>query len=283
MIANRGFRAACLTILFLSAVFFTAILYVPQLMEKILGYSALEAGRRDAADAGHLRRRRLPLRPVYAGSGCAGDPRRHRAARGRAAAALVLRRRLRLRRAACPGCWRPASAPASSTRRSPRRRSACSTSRSRASPAGSPTCSRSPAARSGSGLHDPVHDPLRGRGRAATPRRSGCSSPSKQVDGHPRRPRRDRVGQGGVRRLRDLGRRPGPRGGRDSFVAGVQFSFRVVAAIALVGLVIAVLGVRPDSAGRNHRNPLDPAATRSTPTPARRARSRARRRRPTRA
>ena len=44
MIRNRGFTAACLTILFLSAVFFSAILYVPQLMEKILGYSALKAG-----------------------------------------------------------------------------------------------------------------------------------------------------------------------------------------------------------------------------------------------
>ncbi len=44
VIANRGFRAACLTVLFLSAVFFSAILYGPQLMEKVLGYSALEAG-----------------------------------------------------------------------------------------------------------------------------------------------------------------------------------------------------------------------------------------------
>lgn len=44
VIRNRGFTAACLTILFLSASFFTAILYVPQLMEKLLGYSALEAG-----------------------------------------------------------------------------------------------------------------------------------------------------------------------------------------------------------------------------------------------
>ncbi len=44
VIANSGFRSACLTILFLSAVFFSAILYVPQLMEKVLGYSALEAG-----------------------------------------------------------------------------------------------------------------------------------------------------------------------------------------------------------------------------------------------
>lgn len=44
VIANRRFVAACMTILFLSAVFFSAILYVPQLMEKILGYSALKAG-----------------------------------------------------------------------------------------------------------------------------------------------------------------------------------------------------------------------------------------------
>jgi EmrB/QacA subfamily drug resistance transporter len=44
VIRNRGFTAACLTILCLSAVFFTGILYVPQLMEKLLGYSALEAG-----------------------------------------------------------------------------------------------------------------------------------------------------------------------------------------------------------------------------------------------
>jgi EmrB/QacA subfamily drug resistance transporter len=44
VIANRRFTAACLTVLCLSAVFFSAILYAPQLMEKILGYSALEAG-----------------------------------------------------------------------------------------------------------------------------------------------------------------------------------------------------------------------------------------------
>jgi EmrB/QacA subfamily drug resistance transporter len=44
VIANRNFAGACMTVLFLSAVFFSAILYVPQLMEKVLGYSALEAG-----------------------------------------------------------------------------------------------------------------------------------------------------------------------------------------------------------------------------------------------
>ncbi len=44
VIRNRRFTAACMTILFLSAVFFSALLYAPQLMEKVLGYSALEAG-----------------------------------------------------------------------------------------------------------------------------------------------------------------------------------------------------------------------------------------------
>jgi EmrB/QacA subfamily drug resistance transporter len=44
VIRNRRFTAACLTILFLSAVFFSALLYVPQLIEKVLDASALEAG-----------------------------------------------------------------------------------------------------------------------------------------------------------------------------------------------------------------------------------------------
>jgi EmrB/QacA subfamily drug resistance transporter len=44
VIGNRGFAAACATVLFMSAVFFTTVLYVPQLMEKILDFSALEAG-----------------------------------------------------------------------------------------------------------------------------------------------------------------------------------------------------------------------------------------------
>jgi EmrB/QacA subfamily drug resistance transporter len=44
VIANRRFRAACLTVLMLSAVFFATVLYVPQFFEKILDYSTLEAG-----------------------------------------------------------------------------------------------------------------------------------------------------------------------------------------------------------------------------------------------
>jgi EmrB/QacA subfamily drug resistance transporter len=44
VISNRAFRAACLTVLMISAVFFAIVLYGPQLMEKILGWSALKAG-----------------------------------------------------------------------------------------------------------------------------------------------------------------------------------------------------------------------------------------------
>jgi EmrB/QacA subfamily drug resistance transporter len=44
VIANRRFAAACMTVLALSAVFFVVVLYVPQLMEKVLGWSALKAG-----------------------------------------------------------------------------------------------------------------------------------------------------------------------------------------------------------------------------------------------
>ncbi|MCB0875439.1 MAG: DHA2 family efflux MFS transporter permease subunit [Solirubrobacterales bacterium] len=44
VIANRRFRAACLTVLTLSAVFFSAVLYVPQFFEKILDYTTVEAG-----------------------------------------------------------------------------------------------------------------------------------------------------------------------------------------------------------------------------------------------
>lgn len=41
---NESFSASCLAILFMSATFFAALLYLPQFMEKQLGYSPLEAG-----------------------------------------------------------------------------------------------------------------------------------------------------------------------------------------------------------------------------------------------
>jgi EmrB/QacA subfamily drug resistance transporter len=44
VIGNPGFRAACFATLFMSAVFFAVLLFVPQFFEKILGYGPLEAG-----------------------------------------------------------------------------------------------------------------------------------------------------------------------------------------------------------------------------------------------
>jgi EmrB/QacA subfamily drug resistance transporter len=44
VISNRRFASACITVLCISAVFFSAILYGPQLLEKVRGYTALEAG-----------------------------------------------------------------------------------------------------------------------------------------------------------------------------------------------------------------------------------------------
>jgi EmrB/QacA subfamily drug resistance transporter len=44
VIRNESFRASCLAILFMSATFFAALLYLPQFMQKQLDYTPLEAG-----------------------------------------------------------------------------------------------------------------------------------------------------------------------------------------------------------------------------------------------
>ncbi len=44
ILRNRPFTAACMATLLMSAVFFTTVLYAPQLMQKILGYSPLRSG-----------------------------------------------------------------------------------------------------------------------------------------------------------------------------------------------------------------------------------------------
>jgi EmrB/QacA subfamily drug resistance transporter len=41
---NENFTASCLAVLFMAGTFFAALLYLPQFMEKQLGYSALESG-----------------------------------------------------------------------------------------------------------------------------------------------------------------------------------------------------------------------------------------------
>jgi EmrB/QacA subfamily drug resistance transporter len=44
VLRNRVFTASSVTVLLMSAIFFSALLYLPQFFEKILGYSALSAG-----------------------------------------------------------------------------------------------------------------------------------------------------------------------------------------------------------------------------------------------
>jgi Na+/melibiose symporter-like transporter len=44
VIRNRDFAFACLATLLMSATFFAALMYLPQFMQKILGWSPLEAG-----------------------------------------------------------------------------------------------------------------------------------------------------------------------------------------------------------------------------------------------
>ena len=44
VIRNENFTSACIAVLFMAATFFAALLYLPQFMQKQLGYSALEAG-----------------------------------------------------------------------------------------------------------------------------------------------------------------------------------------------------------------------------------------------
>ena len=44
VLRNRVFAASCLVTLLISAIFFSALLYVPQFFENVLGYSALRAG-----------------------------------------------------------------------------------------------------------------------------------------------------------------------------------------------------------------------------------------------
>ena len=41
---NRNFSMACLTVLLMSAIFFAVLLYLPQFMQRILGYTPLQAG-----------------------------------------------------------------------------------------------------------------------------------------------------------------------------------------------------------------------------------------------
>jgi EmrB/QacA subfamily drug resistance transporter len=63
VLENRAFFSACMSVLLMSAIFFAALLYVPQFMMKTLGYSAVKAG------AGLL-----PMMGVFAATSFAAGP-----------------------------------------------------------------------------------------------------------------------------------------------------------------------------------------------------------------
>ena len=44
VLRNRVFSACCVTVLLISAIFFSSLLYLPQFLEDVLGFSALRAG-----------------------------------------------------------------------------------------------------------------------------------------------------------------------------------------------------------------------------------------------
>ena len=79
VISNRSFRAACLTVLTISAVFFSIVLYVTAADGEDPRLVGAQGGFRPAADARPVRRRRVCRRPaVRADRRPAGDHRRHR-------------------------------------------------------------------------------------------------------------------------------------------------------------------------------------------------------------
>ena len=88
--ANRAFFAACMTVLLMSAIFFAALLYVPQFMMKTLGYSAGESRRGAAADDGSFRGHVLRGRSALCPAGAEDDHLRgRRVPRGRDVSPVV--------------------------------------------------------------------------------------------------------------------------------------------------------------------------------------------------
>ena len=241
--ANPGFRAACLATLLMSAVFFAALLFLPQFFQKILGDSPLEAGAgllpMMAVVRGHLVRRRRrstsgsgPKLIVIAGAVCLHAGR---------LPDLADRARLGLRRArARHGRARHRRRPlllVDHDRGGDRARPVALEPRRRASS----TCSRSRAARSGSGSPRPSSSrPARTGSRRTSPRRGSTRPRSTPCTARSRARRRSteilaRFSRGVADRLLELI--------REAFAAGMQWAFRLVAALALVGLVISVLFV----------------------------------------
>ncbi len=98
VIANRDFAGACLAVLLISACFFAALLYLPQFMTKVLGYSALEGGLGLLPMMGTFALVSFVAGPLYNRIGAKTTVSRGRGLhRGRDVPALVDRPRRRLR------------------------------------------------------------------------------------------------------------------------------------------------------------------------------------------
>ena len=149
--AQPGLRGACVAVLLMSAIFFSALLYLPQFFDEGPRLFRGEVGRRAAADDGRLRgdvvRRRVAVRAARREADRLAGRRR---ARRSASSCSRSRGRLALRGRSWPGWSCSASGSGFLLLDHDRRRSPRSTRRARAWRAASSTCARSPAARSAS-------------------------------------------------------------------------------------------------------------------------------------
>ena len=118
VLGNRQFAAACLATLMMSAIFFSALVFLPQFMAKQLGYSAVGAGAGLLPMMGVFALTSFIAGPLYSrlgpklivGAGAALP-------RGRHLHAVADRRRRRRSATWCRAWWCSGSASACSTRR----------------------------------------------------------------------------------------------------------------------------------------------------------------------
>ena len=212
-------------------------------MQKLLGYSPLEAGAGAAAVDGHLRGRLVRAGPLYERLGA--KPILTAGATCLFAGMLLLSFVGGATRATwpwCPGWSCSASAPACSSRPSRPPRSPCSTPRARASPAAILYMFQVAGGSIGLGLTTTVFASASQRAARGQHPRAGRKRERRRG---PRRAGRARGHRAGGARARAL---PGQgaadhRPGRRRLRAGMQWGFRVDAALAAVGVLVTVLWV----------------------------------------
>ena len=183
VVSNRPFAAACLAILLMSPTFFVALVYLPRFMQKILGYSPVEAGLG-----------LLPMMGVFAlvsfapsalrASRAAPGPRGRRGLPGRRACADLIGRDRRQLAQLIPDGGPRRRGRALLQLDHHRGRDRAGSVAVQAWPAASSTCSRSRAARSGWVSRPPSSPPAPA---TASPRGSSasCAAPSSPASRRP--------------------------------------------------------------------------------------------------